>query len=118
MHKYPISIEKMPFDVKTYDTPLLDYSTPAKNMPGKWAITSDMVMVDLSHPWGNDQPTWPAGAQPWTTPVQYMAKFNRRTQLLHDFPLHVSTHYDAPAHVCQESPFTDEVALEKFIAPA
>jgi len=83
-----------------------------------FTITSDMVMVDLSHPWGNNQPTWPAGAQPYTVPVQYMSKYNRLTQLMYGFPQHVSTHYDAPAHCCQESPFCDEVPLEKFIANA
>ena len=90
MHEYPLPIDKMPCDDRSYCTPTLDYSTPAKNEPGKWAIDSDMVMVDLSHPWGNDQPTWPAGAQPYTTPVQYMSKFNRRTQLMYGFPQHVS----------------------------
>lgn len=51
-------------------------------------------------------------------PVQYMAKNNRRTQLAWGMPEHVSTQYDAPSHVCQESPFTHEVPLEKFVAPA
>lgn len=136
MHRYPFPVEgypaegyagtwatkpdhEIPTSNDTYDTPNnIDYSTPAKNLPGKWAINSDMVMVDLSHPWGNDQPTWPTGEQPWTTPVQYMSKFNRRTQLMHNFCQHVSTHYDAPSHVVQESPFVDEVPIEKFIAPA
>ncbi len=118
MHEYPLPLDKMPYDDRTYTTPQLDYSTPPANEPGPWAISSDLVMVDLSHPWGNDQPTWPAGAQPYTTPVQYMSKFNRRTQLMYGFPQHVSTHYDAPSHVCQESPFNHEVPLEKFISPA
>lgn len=118
MFEYSLPIEKMPYDNKTHSTPELDYTTPAKNLPGKWAINSDMVQVDLSHPWGNDQPTWPAGAQPWTTPIQYMSKFNRRTQMMYSFCQHASTHYDAPSHVCQESPFVDEVAIEKFISPA
>lgn len=117
MHRYPTGIE-MPTKNDSFTTPTIDYSTPAKNEPGKWAINSDMEMVDLSHPWGNDQPTWPAGEQPWTTPVQYMSKFNRRTQLMHNFCQHVSTHYDAPSHVCQESPFVHEVSLRKFISPA
>jgi len=118
MFEYSLPIEKMPYDNKTHSTPELDYTTPAKNLPGKWAINSDMVQVDLSHSWGNDQPTWPAGAQPWTTPIQYMSKFNRRTQMMYSFCQHASTHYDAPSHVCQESPFVDEVAIEKFISPA
>lgn len=118
MFQYPIPLEKMPYAVDSYETPTLDYSTNPKNEPGEWSINSKMKMVDLSHPWGNDQPTWPAGEQPWTTPVQYMSKFNRRTQLMHNFCQHVSTHYDAPAHVCQESPFVHEVPIEKFIAPA
>jgi kynurenine formamidase len=136
MHRYPFPVEdypvdgyggtwakepeqKIPWMNYTYDTPNnIPYVTPEKNLPGKWSINSDMAMIDLSHPWGNDQPTWPAGEQPWTTPVQYMSKFNRRTQLMHGFPQHVSTHYDAPAHVCQESPFVHEVPIEKFIGPA
>ena len=87
MHAYPLPIDKMPYDDRSYSTPELDYSTPEKNEPGPWSISSGMVMVDLSHPWGNDQPTWPAGAQPYTTPVQYMAKFNRRTQLMYGLSL-------------------------------
>lgn len=117
---YQYDSTKLPFDSKTYTTPVIEglYDTPPENEPGPWAINSDMVMVDLSHPWGNDQPTWPAGAQPYMTPVQYMSKFNRRTQLAYGMPEHVSTHYDAPSHVCQESPFNHEVPLEKFVAPA
>lgn len=135
-HRYPFPVEgypvegyggtwaaepekTIPWTYDGYDTPNnIDYSTPAQNEPGPWAINSDMAMVDLSHPWGNDQPTWPAGAQPYMNPVQYMSKFNRRTQLAYGMPEHVSTHYDAPSHVCQESPFVHEVPLEKFMAPA
>lgn len=135
-HRYPFPVEgypvegygntwavepekTIPWTYDGYDTPNnIDYSTPEDNLPGAWSIASDMEMIDLSHPWGNDQPTWPAGEQPWTTPVQYMSKFNRRTQMMHNFCQHVSTHYDAPSHVCQESPFVHEVPIEKFIAPA
>lgn len=111
---------KLPFDNRTYTSPTLKelFQTPAKNEPGKWAINSDMVMVDLSHPWGNNQPTWPIGGQPYTLPGPYMARDNRLTQLAYGMPEHVSTQYDAPSHVIQESFFTHEVPLEKFIAPA
>jgi hypothetical protein len=46
MFKYSLPIEKMPYEDNTYKTPELDYSTPEKNLPGKWAINSDMVQVD------------------------------------------------------------------------
>ena len=117
---YQYDSTKLPYESKTYTTPDMGdlYKTPEKNQPGEWSINSNMQMVDLSHPWGNDQPTWPAGEQPYMKPVQYMAKYNRRTQLAWGMPEHVSTQYDAPAHVCQESAFVHEVPLEKFIAPA
>lgn len=117
---YQYDSTKLPYDSKTYTTPDFGelYKTPEKNEPGEWSINSKMKMVDLSHPWGNDQPTWPAGEQPYVKPAQYMAKYNRRTQLAYGMPEHVSTQYDAPSHVCQESPFVHEVPLEKFIAPA
>jgi len=47
----------------------LSHKTPKKDEPGKWQITSDMTMVDLSHPRGNDQPTW-LTSEPDATPVQ------------------------------------------------
>ncbi len=111
--------KKIPRDCKTYTTPTMEglYATPPANEPGSWSINSNMVLVDLSHPWGNNQPTWPAGEIPYMRPVQYMAKFNRLTNLAWGMPEHVSTQYDAPSHVCQESPFVHEVPLEKFIAP-
>ena len=117
---YQYDSTKLPYESKTYTTPDMGdlYKTPEKNQPGEWSINSNMQMVDLSHPCGNDQPTWPAGEQPYMKPVQYMAKYNRRTQLAWGMPEHVSTQYDAPAHVCQESAFVHEVPLEKFIAPA
>ena len=117
---YQYDSTKLPYESKTYTTPDMGdlYKTPEKNQPGEWSINSNMQMVDLSHPWGNDQPTWPAGEQPYMKPVQYMSKYNRRTQLAWGMPEHVSTQYDAPAHVCQESAFVHEVPLEKFIAPA
>jgi kynurenine formamidase len=117
---YQYDSTKLPADCKTYTTPDMGnlYETPAQNEMGEWAINSNMVMVDCSHPWGNDQPTWPAGEQPYMKPVQYMSKFNRRTQLAWGMPEHVSTQYDAPSHCCQESPFVHEVPLKKFIGPA
>ncbi len=47
MHEYPLPLDKMPYDDRTYTTPQLDYSTPPANEPGPWAISSDLVMVDL-----------------------------------------------------------------------
>ena len=69
---YQYDSTKLPYESKTYTTPDMGdlYKTPEKNQPGEWSINSNMQMVDLSHPWGNDQPTWPAGEQPYMSTCQ------------------------------------------------
>ena len=47
MHEYPIPIDKMPYDDRSYSTPELDYSTPEKNpaCPLRMDIRSTPSMV-------------------------------------------------------------------------
>lgn len=53
---YQYDSTKLPYENNTYTTPDFGdlYKTPEKNEPGEWSINSNMQMVDLSHPWGND----------------------------------------------------------------
>lgn len=71
-------------------------------------------MVDLTHPFGQDSPVWPAGEQPYSQKVQYMTKHDRLTQLFYGFHMHMGTHADSPAHVVQEGAYTHELPLEKY----
>ena len=81
-------------------------------------INSNMQMVDSSL-LGNDQPTWPAGEQAlYETWFSTCQKYNRRTQLAWGMPEHVSTQYDAPAHVIGKVHLYMKYRWEKFIAPA
>ncbi len=73
-----------------------------------------MKLVDLSHPFGENTPVWPAGEDYHSKRVQYFAKHDRLTQLFYGMHMHIGTHTDAPAHVVQESPFMHEMPLEKY----
>lgn len=77
-----------------------------------------MKLVDLSHPFGEQGPIWPAGEDWHTKKVQYFSKHNRLTQLFYGFHMHTSTHADSPSHVVQGGAYTHELPLENFYGDA
>lgn len=73
-------------------------------------------LVDLSHPWGMDTPSWPGYPYP-------MVRYLRRTfdtgftsQII-ETPLHVGTHMDAPLHFIPGGKDMASVPLDRLYGP-
>ncbi len=75
--------------------------------------TSDLQFYDLSHPWGLQVPNWPYFQDVQIERIHYHAKSGVLTQRIIT-TMHSTTHIDAPAHVIENTPFIDEIPLEKF----
>ncbi|MFQ5878736.1 MAG: cyclase family protein [Dehalococcoidia bacterium] len=72
-----------------------------------------LEFYDLSHPWGHGVPNWPYFEDVKIERLHYHAKSGVLTQRITTV-MHSTTHIDAPAHVIENTPFIDELPLEKF----
>lgn len=73
-------------------------------------------LVDLSHPFGDKVPLWPAQQDVRIERMSYHAKGGTLTQSI-TTTMHCATHADSPAHVAsvlEGGKFTDETPLESY----
>lgn len=70
-------------------------------------------LVDLSHPFGHNVPLWPYFEDVKIERIHYHAKSGVLSQRITTV-MHCSTHADSPAHVMENTPYTDEIPLEKY----
>jgi kynurenine formamidase len=72
-----------------------------------------LEFYDLSHPFGPNAPLWPYFDDVEIKRIHYHAKSGVLSQRISTV-MHCTTHLDAPAHVVEGTPYTDELPLEQF----
>src|SRR6266536_2535348 len=72
-----------------------------------------LEFYDLSHTFGPNAPLWPYFDDVEIKRIHYHAKSGVLSQRISTV-MHCTTHLDAPAHVVEGTPYTDEVPLEQF----
>jgi kynurenine formamidase len=82
-----------------------NYSWPKDN--------TGLEFYDLSIPWGHGVANWPYFEDVKIERLHYMAKSRVLTQRITTV-MHSTTHVDVPAHVIENTPFLDEVPLDRF----
>lgn len=82
-----------------------DFSWPSDN--------TGLEFYDLSIPWGHGVANWPYFEDVKIERLHYMAKSRVLTQRITTV-MHSTTHVDVPAHVIENTPFLDEVPLDRF----
>src|SRR6266508_610079 len=72
-----------------------------------------LEFYDLSHTFGPNAPLWPYFDDVEIKRIHYHAKSGVLSQRVSTV-MHCTTHLDAPAHVVEGTPYTDEIPLEQF----
>ena len=72
-----------------------------------------LQFYDLSHRYGFQCPNWPYFRDVQIERMHYMARSGVLSQTL-TTSMHVTTHFDPPAHVVLGTPLIDEVPLPLF----
>jgi kynurenine formamidase len=85
----------------------------ATEAPNSVDAKTGLRFFDLSHPFGHNAPLWPYFPDVRIERFHYHAKSGVLSQQITTF-MHCTTHTDAPAHVVEGAPYTDEVPLSSY----
>lgn len=89
--------------------PVMDHDAWEMHPAGR----TGLQFYDLSHTFGPNAPLWPYFDDVEIKRIHYHAKSGVLSQRVSTV-MHCTTHLDAPAHVVEGTPYTDEIPLEQF----
>ena len=80
----------------------------------------ELGLVDLTHTLERDSPYWPEDAPGSPFHISFATTYEKDGNFTRYFsmPEHFGTHMDAPLHFCRGGKSVDQIAFERFFAPA